>query len=1169
MKTTYLFHDNFKSCDENDRACNWTVLENSDLSHQHRQREKGKYLITTPGNRHLANTPPLSEFALEVTFAVDDVLAIKPELRVYFWYDAVKRAGYFVRCAWDADQCIVALCEERGTETRVIAEQRAPFASRTRLSPLNIKLQVSQEHIEVCFADCAPLQFSAPQTESPKGRVGFDRGDFFGALELRDVTITSQEEINTKVLLPETEIIFPPDINGFHTTLRYTIQVTQFQNTARLDMELSGSDLENPDVPWYPYHGLLFEILTAPYVRIGERRFYPVARENLILASPDPQKQKYFYQSLYQKPEWPLRASFYLDEVPQLKTIAVGYEYCENAAGAKHLSGGPNEVIVDAASNKILYAGAAVRKSTFILELHSQPDKEICKRIPQTDPRRDQAIAFARRNHFFVESESCRFKAVLRFEDDGYSPQEFILTCRLENAFTEEMENLEVSPFEGNDTAFGFTEFTANIPAFTQPPGVYHLYFELQFAGQNILSQRHAFEIISADPNAPTAPLLSGLPLLLSMPNEIKGLEQDQFEPYLNVENSIAHYLAITTHYPAVGRKHRIADILKIYHRQWFLWLTDRVTEHPEIDLHHDIIRQCDFLHPPRTEPVYEMWKPQTYSGAVLDVLIDFLKSDVFHSNNEKYLTLENVENIAREKVLFPEAAIEELVHHHWMPWLRFFEKWNTAKNAAAQKRLQEINPHIKRATYGPMNIYAAHGKTSHVLKYRGMLPQFNDGFFLFEDYPLACKYNIQRGPILLAAFKMAAPDVRIYPESYPPGKQGCPDGAVSYAWPPVGTGTYPAITEKKRFLEYAYAAVWFSQGEFHFWRDNGFHARAWPREYFEVMLESWKFIHRAPPRKPLRGTAYVYSDALCENHPAFYERANPRGYPWGDIYNTAEETIPYAWETARLDGQQSGFLCDLESLHQLSPEDIGLLVLPPLCGATREQLDAIRNLHERGINLLAFENVDGLEDIFGVEPAEETVAVHHIRVNIDLPDNPLREMEGLTEYTEHPLSKARYRANGAGVLLQGEAQVLLLHQTHSGKAALFNIPPTVVRRDSFYERAGYGRNSISELMNRAVAIMQRELGAPAVRTTAGKIIAFEAQNGDYHIIVMEDAFPAEPHPIAPLLTINLPDISGKKISCDKPFNVLSSEENSIRIRLQLDIAETAIITIITIKKPG
>lgn len=1163
---SYEFYDCFKSCDDRNNACNWTVLRNSDLSHLHRQWDKGKYIITMPGNRHLPNTPQLAAFTLEATFAVVNNGDEAPELKIYFWYDKLKRTGHFINCRFEDGRCTVFLGFEYGAAIQIIAEQRGTFDAREKAAPRTITLQVSRNLIEVRLENCPPFVFPLAEASKGSGRIGFDRGNFSGMLELHEVKINSTENICTKVLLPETEFIFPPGINGFHTPLRYKVSMRQFDDTTRVDLEISGSDAQNPDVPWFPYHGLIFEVLTAPYLRIGEQRLYPAAQDTLVLANPDPAKQDYFYSTLYRKPAWPLRASFFLAEISGIDTIGIGYEYCENEAGSKHLSGGPNEAVFDVASRSLVYVGAAVRKGIFILELHSQADKEICRQIPPADPRYEAAVAFAKRNHFFNDSEKCCFKVTIRCAETELSAEDVQLCCRLENAFTEELKSIALAPLEiANNTEAGFTELVVELPPFNLAAGVYHLYFELMFAGRNTLSQRHAFEVMPADPDAPAAPLLSGLPLLFSMPNETKGLEQDQFEPYLDVENNAAHYLSITTHYPDVGRKNQIYNILKLYHRKWFLWLTDRVAQHPGLEQNRDIISRCDFIQPPVTfngSRCYEMWKPQTYQGQILQLLLDFLRSDAFHSGQEKHLTIANLEEIEREKAPFPESCIEELVAKHWMEWLNFFERWLVRENGALRKVLKDINPGIKRAGYGPMNIYAARGKTNHALRYRGTLPQFYDGFFVFEDYPFSCKYNIHRGPLLLATLKMANPDTQIYPEIYCSIKQGCPDGAVNYAWPPLGVTEHPASAEKKRFFEYAYAAVWFSQGEFHYWRDNGFHARAWPQEYFDVMLESWKFIHLARPFKPLRSTAYLYSDALCESHPAFYEYAKPNGYPWGDIFNTAEETIPYAWETARIDGQQSGFLCAPESLHEISPEDIALLVLPPLCGATAQQLGAIRSLHEQGVNLLAFENVEGLEDIFGVEPLGERVTINNIQVNTRLPDNPLIELKNLREYTEHPLCKAKYRAKGADVLLEGEAPVLLMNRTPGGRAALFNVPPTVVRRDSFYERVGYGRNSISELINRSVAMMQRQLGTPAVVTTAGKIVAFEAQNGERHIIVAEDAFPDEPTPISPLVTIRLRDIGNKQISCDKPFDKVFAADDAVKIRLQLDVHECAVITV-------
>lgn len=1156
------FNYDFNSCDERGRACGWTVLSNSDLPGEHRAWKPHNYIITAPGNRHLPNLPELGGFSLETVFAVNDRIARHPELRIFFFYDAFLRCGSFVSCRIEDGRIVASSGTESGHVLTTVAEKSAPFDTGGH-SPWRIVLEVKNGLARLRAENGPEFIFPVPQKT---GRIAIDRGDFPGPMELRELKIVTDDPIAEREILEPAEIVFPPGINGFHTPLRYKTRIVQFGKTARLDLEISGSDVENPDVPWFPYHGLMIDLLTAPYVRLGKSRLYPGGQETLVLAKPNPERQNYFYDALHRKPEWPLRATFFLSETPDISTIGFGYEHCEIRTHAKHLRGGPNEIIYDFKSGKTLYAGHAPRPDTVWLELHSQPDKRLLKEIPKTDPRHEAALAFVRRNHFFMESEPCRFTARLRFGGHSFSAADFSLTCVLENAVTETIEALQPEPFKTAPNArLDFTELSAGLPRRVLPPGVYHLKLEMAMAGAIAITQRHAFEVIPADPDAPAPPLISGLPFLFTMPTEVKGLEQDQFEPYLDAENPVAHYLSATTHYPEVGRRHKIYDTLKIYRRKWFLWLTDRVSEHPDLEQNKDLVGKCDFLYPP--DPVKnsyapEMWKPASFQGAILGMLTEFLRDNLLPEQAGDVLTVKLLEELAAEPAPFPEKAIDELVTRYWRKWLVYFNARLHGEETALREKLKTLNPNLKRAAYGPMNCYASRGKMSYVRKYRGADMKVYDGFYVFEDYPFSCKYNIHHGPLMLASFKMAEPAINIYPEIYAPSINGCPDGAVAYAWPPFGCTMHAPESERKRIFEYAFAAAWFDNGKFNYWKDYGFHARGLSRERFAVLLDAWKFIRNAPPAKPLRGTAYVYSDILCENHPSFYEYSQPGGHPWGDIFNTAEETIPFAWEIAREDGQQSGFLCSLESLHQLAPEDAGLLVLPPLRGVNRDRIDAIRELHRHGVNLLAFETVDGLEDLFGVEPLDEPAPVYTMRVNADLADNPLSSLTGLKEQTAHPLCKAHYRAAKASVLLAGEAPVLLTNRTACGRTALFNIPPTVVRRDSFYERAGYGRASISELINQSAALIQRELGSPAVTTSAGKIVAFEDINGNTRVIAEEDAFPNEGGPIAPLVTIHLPDIEPGKLVCDKPFKLLRATQGSVSLRLRLKEHECAIITI-------
>jgi len=182
----------------------------------------------------------------------------------------------------------------------------------------------------------------------------------------------------------------------------------------------------------------------------------------------------------------------------------------------------------------------------------------------------------------------------------------------------------------------------------------------------------------------------------------------------------------------------------------------------------------------------------------------------------------------------------------------------------------------------------------------------------------------------------------------------------------------------------------------------------------------------------------------------------------------------------ARLDGQQAGLVTALEHLDRLAPEDAHTLVLPPLYGVAPEELAAIRRLHKQGVALLGFENVSGLEDLFGVEPSPKAEIVKEIQVS-DVRDNPLMNLPAQREKCENDACLAHYRLAGGIAWLEDNGvsgrkiPVLVAHRTNWGRTALFTIPPTLVRRSDLKCLVAYGKESISTLINGATALALRE----------------------------------------------------------------------------------------------
>jgi len=135
------------------------------------------------------------------------------------------------------------------------------------------------------------------------------------------------------------------------------------------------------------------------------------------------------------------------------------------------------------------------------------------------------------------------------------------------------------------------------------------------------------------------------------------------------------------------------------------------------------------------------------------------------------------------------------------------------------------------------------------------------------------------------------------------------------------------------------------------------------------------------------------------------------------------------------------------------------------------------------------------------------------------------------------------------------------MNETKWGKTALFNIPPTVVRRQDQFNRVSMGRDNISKLINESTKLILRYLSNPVIETSGGKIVAFEDTKGIKHIIVAEDAHPMPATAIRPIITLNIPDLNAEKITSKHDPVIISQEKDKIQLGLNLEPDEFTIIS--------
>ncbi len=626
-----------------------------------------------------------------------------------------------------------------------------------------------------------------------------------------------------------------------------------------------------------------------------------------------------------------------------------------------------------------------------------------------------------------------------------------------------------------------------------------------------------------------------------------------------------AHYNSGGNNYFKVARDWNAPDLLHAYGRKFNCWLKPwcNVFEAKGIEPNRDLIAKSDGAHITISRfSDGDLWgRPRYRDPRRFALLIEFLRSGRFRPAPEGILHPDILEKRGAAGGL-TAAEYEELALHHWKEWILFAAEKIAPEYRRRHDQIKAINPDCEPFVHGgTIPAYACGYKLGYfalnsAYDLRGDIPGTIPGPNAFEDYPLSSGYPIARGICHLAASKLEAPHLRLLPEVF--GINGeTRDGRVVLANPPYGRSDPPPGFFIKMFYEYSFAAVWFNGEKFRFWNDHGYHAKTWDRENYAEMLYAYAFISRVKPNRPPRTTAFCYSRAACLAHPEYFEQDDDYIFPGVAPANPAEESTAYAYEQARLAGQQNGFFMRLEDCAGLKPGDADLLVIPPLCGVSAETKAHIRNLHRQGVALLGFWNAEGLEDIFGVEPAPAVKASRIFpvgRARSALGEGP--------ERTEHELCVIRHRAAGAETLLADAsgAPVLVWHETPVGKAAFFTLPPMFVKRSR--TPMVYGQRSNSRLINRAAAWIQECLGGKAVTATAGTLIAFSDAARNLHAIISEDRCPLPGRPIRPLVRINLPGLSARRITSDKEFEIAAIRKQYALLRFTLAPYESARIKI-------
>ena len=1146
----------------------WMIERNSDLKATALRFEPEKVIeLLSAGNKYLPIIPDLKDFSLKFRCGINYEMAKEFAVIVSFHYDMAMRRGEAVR---------VNCHPQEGTMSFEYGEMKAnvflPKEEIQREMPkefLNCEFEIGLDVLgKTLKASCAgnggTVEAGFETPEAVSGKIALSRMHFFDVLKIYSFEIQSDDEIKPvserkfTVPLPESPTLYP--INCDFALLEY-------KDFIETQLSFRGGVAETEPGEGN-YHVLRADMMSNPYVKVitADGIDKVVVLEGDIINVVKHLAPDFFYKSLHRKYPWPL------ERIARFSKPECGYDFAVGFDSYLHSTRmdqaeRPSETIFDK-DGKVLYSGLGITERTRV-QLKSNENKQMEAFLPKDDPRYDMAKAFLKGNHYFIEGESADFVIELT----GPRPLPTRYSVILEDAYFDEIKQLRhedtLEKFECGvagmiDRMVIRVESVGNLK-----PGVYHIRLESEDKTVGTISFRRPFEVMSATPGAwPPPPIVSGYPFLYNSRTETRGLITDGFDVWNGEDVPEGHYIACANFLPKAAHDFQVGPTVHAYGRKYFCWISKRccLPEKATADAHTDLLPWTDYLNTQdELNRVNLTWR-YAYKGELMDAYIEFAKS-----LNDPNIDLALLEEERHERPGvrpgIDDYTFKYIASHYWEQWLDYANMAFRKKQSKFLEWARQYNPKMLLGMYGPAHIYASHYKGPEFVRYlqnEYATPEDGVELMQYEDYPFSCGYGLERGTYFMASCMMALPGTLICPEIYVGGGyQGCPDGAVYYAHPPFGKGNPSLpIRMKRQTLNFALASVYHDGERFRYWEKCGFQACKFTQPWYESLIKAWKIVRDNPPKRPLRCAAYVSSDASRRAHKTLVQ--DTPVWTIIDVRTPSTEEVPFAYEMACSHQMNAGFQIDMKNLSALTPNEIDVLVLPPLNGVPQEQLEEVRRLHSQGVSLLAFEDVATLEDIFGVRDTGVSTPVKKLSATeafIQECSSGVK-LDAYTEFCEQPECSGHYACVDAEVLIDAEIPVLTRKKNGNATACFFNVPPQLVREDQLTERFGLSKQSISELVNSATAAVIVQMSEPPVSVSEGRLIAFESMKGDKVVIVSN---PDDFNGISPEVTLSrkcFGGVSSDSIHCDCPLEVLADDANELRLRVGIPKGDAAVIII-------
>jgi hypothetical protein len=1140
--TTTVFDENFNAYKDGEHPS--SIVERNALPTDSGEVIGGRYAVSF-GNRHLLVAPKVRDFDLTFTVEPHPRAAQAPIMIVDFRTDAEGRRGYRI-VHWMGESLNRLDLEAWDTTVappvrRMLAQPKVPDVRLPVAAPLRFRLIASGNSIVLSRDDEELLAYTdtnATARLAEPGNIALGASletwvkKEVAPLFFDDVRLKTSDPVKPFRTVYQKEFEVPQWVQAVCVQVKHSIRILEVADTG-LDAVRSGGAggrVYRVDA------GINFPALTAedpkrferdmallaPYVRVERANGDLLVEDRIfngILGGMRPghgggSAQLLRLMTAHGNPPHhgaaarspqaadgtgPQRSSpCFMTDLPDDFTIVAGWDY--------HLDGdhmepaGPIEAMYDR-SGTLLYVGDPLGVGDRALLVGNPEPKGLLARLTgPIDPN------FARRfdeNLCFLEGDPTRFTVAVVAGPRTRVPVGF--RWRLLDALRRPVEGAE-----GEDT-FGHTadeqaqtlrgigreKVSADLDLGRRPPGVYWL--DLEAGG---LEMQRAFSIVPAkrEPGN-TAARASGLPWIAG-----------QFYPSHWTRKDAGHYVS-----DSGARNEAWKEQLEVFNMR--------------------VIGPPPGVTIPKAEQAfdggYRLWATAAFSERAVQ---DFVVSKAYREQPG--------DAVLRDPKATNEDRQRAILKRHFQAWIDHWCQVHTANDAARRTIWEQHAGGNEFRSYGPPLINTFHYGNLYGGRYYGFdARQATPGkrlvdVYTMETYPHDFGREHASYTPSIALTKMGLPTAGCGWEIYGAGGYVI-DNRTALGRPPHGLG-YPSrnfiahhVTELRLGPWYFDGRAFQPAGHTHIQPTLG----NWTRQMLFGMIDGLRVSADVANLTPARCTAFVNSWAAADLDPSWQR---------GVANNAAAEAPAYAYLQSRLAGLAGGFFLDIADIGKLDRQRADMLVLPPMRGATQEQVAAIRRQYDAGMALVCFDDATGLEDLFGVRKLRAGVAIRGVQ-----------RAEGdalLAGLDEHTLAEGVAHEGTVGYELAGATEVLSAVDRENRRVApMLTVHRPAGKPGAVFFAAGatdvsrrlHGPGDLnlegevlSPLIQQALRRGLVAVADPLVRVSPpATALSLQQADGGLYVVVMESSWPnSSGKAVEVELTVRGPGAEQARLVCEKPL---------------------------------